>query len=933
MARQQDTDVDQAYLNVKQSEPKAKRICLVTSELAGPDYNGGIGTAVRGLALSLARNGYGIDVLYTRVDQMKPHCFRGSFHDQVEAYRKLGINLVCLAHDGVWNDWLGKSYQVMVHLTEQAYDHVFFNDMHGEGYYSLLGRATAHPALTTTTMSVVLHSSTQWIAELNQQAVTSIESVRLMEMERRCVELADAVISPSAYILGKYEGYGWTLPATRHVIQNLLPMGSERTTREVTTRRVDEIVFFGRLERRKGLFLFCDAIERIKREIGNVKITFLGKLTEEDGELTGFPLLKRAAAWPFEFKLLNDFDREQALSYLRAGHRVAVMPAPEDNSPCAIMECLYLGVPFVAASGSGGQELIDRGSWDENLFEPTVEALTAKLRSVLQHGVRTGTPARLPEQNEEAILGYLARMIRRDETLDESQGRQGVRGSVGGQSPPYHIILLATSQRNPAQDAVAIQSAISLYPASAGITVLTADRNAIVEGLSRFRERRAINVVDAREFKTFLNSLSQDPHIVGVCHVSEPITPEWLGRAELCFRTSPEIRALTGLSGVTRPAQEDLSGYFRPRRPARQARSYRIGNSPVLFPLAADTNDGFMALRSDVLGKVTGISPFDDQYDRFKGMRDWVHDVVVKLAQDGERFEVLVDPLLEASLKEEPCPIVWFGRTARSHSGSGADFGKGSERALMARLAIETQLAAQKTTNAAACLAHMSDKLGRRVDDPSLYISGERMARTLATMARAAGQVELAHDLIADHLIPSRNGDLEERPLASVVGQRSREIRLFDLVAAGACSAFNLTHDWSFKVISADREVEVHPNTYFEGRATLVFSDLDLTDIGSLRGMTRVASPFSRPVRFRIDILSKDGSSRFSLERVVRAGEVMELDEPLPPEVQTRCDVSLSTEMESPMDQTEGAWARWVDLRLTGASGPSRADSAATVSA
>lgn len=411
MARQPDADVDRAHPSMGNSRLKAKRICLVTSELAGPDYNGGIGTAVRGLALSLVHHGYSIDVLYTRVDRMKPHCFRGSFQEQVADYRRLGINLICLTHDGGWSDWLGKSYQVMVHLTEQPYDHVFFNDMHGEGYYSLLGRATAHPELERTTMSVVLHSSTQWIAELNQQAVTSIESIRLMEMERRCIELADSVISPSAYILGKYKRYGWKIPANAQVIPNLLPMEGQRTTNGVMERRVDEIVFFGRLERRKGLLLFCEAIERIKHEINDVRITFLGKLTEEEGELTGFPLLKRSAAWPFEFKLLGDFDREQALNYLRAGHRVAVMPAPEDNSPCAILECLYEGIPLVAASGSGGQELIAESSWDDNLFEPTVEALAEKLRSLVRNGARTGVPVMRPEQNEEAILGWLAQTI------------------------------------------------------------------------------------------------------------------------------------------------------------------------------------------------------------------------------------------------------------------------------------------------------------------------------------------------------------------------------------------------------------------------------------------------------------------------------------------------------------------------------------------
>jgi len=44
------------------------RVCIVTGEMAGPDYNGGIGTANRGLALALQNAGFSVDVLYTRVE-------------------------------------------------------------------------------------------------------------------------------------------------------------------------------------------------------------------------------------------------------------------------------------------------------------------------------------------------------------------------------------------------------------------------------------------------------------------------------------------------------------------------------------------------------------------------------------------------------------------------------------------------------------------------------------------------------------------------------------------------------------------------------------------------------------------------------------------------------------------------------------------------
>jgi hypothetical protein len=46
---------------------------------------------------------------------------------------------------------------------------------------------------------------------------------------------------------------------------------------------VEEIVFFGRLEKRKGLELFADALDRLtitRPEFAGIRITFLGKPTD-----------------------------------------------------------------------------------------------------------------------------------------------------------------------------------------------------------------------------------------------------------------------------------------------------------------------------------------------------------------------------------------------------------------------------------------------------------------------------------------------------------------------------------------------------------------------------------------------------------------------------------------------------------------------------
>ena len=99
-------------------------------------------------------------------------------------------------------------------------------------------------------------------------------------MERQCVALADVVLSPSQYMLRWMQSRGWTLPAVCYVQQNI-PLPELKTSGRVTIRgegeqRASELVFFGKLEERKGIGLFCDALDlRAGRNLRGFSVTFL----------------------------------------------------------------------------------------------------------------------------------------------------------------------------------------------------------------------------------------------------------------------------------------------------------------------------------------------------------------------------------------------------------------------------------------------------------------------------------------------------------------------------------------------------------------------------------------------------------------------------------------------------------------------------------
>jgi hypothetical protein len=84
-----------------------------------------------------------------------------------------------------------------------------------------------------------------------------------------------------------------------------------------------------------------------------------------------------------ELEFKPDCSSDEAQEFLLTHECVAVIPSLVDNSPCVIYESLGLGLPFIAAGTGGIPELKEETDRSRLLFEPTVSALAAKIREVL----------------------------------------------------------------------------------------------------------------------------------------------------------------------------------------------------------------------------------------------------------------------------------------------------------------------------------------------------------------------------------------------------------------------------------------------------------------------------------------------------------------------------------------------------------------------
>jgi O-antigen biosynthesis protein len=391
------------------------RICLVTSEFHGLFKNGGIGTANTGLATALAAAGHEVTVAYVDPAGWSGLAQSEPFLAQRARWRERGIlldfvprwpRLKTTVEDLCW------AVSVLEYLRARRFDVALFNECGGQGYFALLAkRAGVFPEAPR--MIVVTHGASDWARELNAQLPNSYRAAALSFFERRSVELADLVVSPSRYLIGWMRAHGWRLPAQVETLQNIVPAASPESAAPPPTK-IDEIVFFGRLESRKGVEIFCDAIAELDRagKLGETGVTFLGKFSRVGSVHSGVFLVERSKGWSVAPRFLVDLGQEEALDYLRRPGTLAVMPSLAENSPCVVVECLIAGVPFLATDGGGTAELIAASDRDLCLVAPEAKALAAKLAETLERGqARAG----LAEPQSDTRSRWLA-LVERVET-------------------------------------------------------------------------------------------------------------------------------------------------------------------------------------------------------------------------------------------------------------------------------------------------------------------------------------------------------------------------------------------------------------------------------------------------------------------------------------------------------------------------------------
>jgi GT2 family glycosyltransferase/glycosyltransferase involved in cell wall biosynthesis len=338
---------------------------LVTEELSFGKGAGGIGGAFHELALTLRHAGNHVDIIF--VPEFTETKAQKALTNYYDAH---GIEVIDPAIDSfAWSplSYDKRSYALYRYLVtiEEPYDFIHFHDYKGLGYFVLAGK-TQGLGFANTRLIVQVHGPSRWALQANDHPFQHYEQLKIDYMERESIARADILISPSHYMLRWLKENKWKTPPDERVlvIQNICTHLAEMLGPIPTQKHPlpsDEIIFFGRHEERKGIELFCDALDLVRHLLfeDDVTVTFLGGFGVINGEASALYLARRARDWRFRIQLLPDYERTAAVRHLISNDRsVVVVPSHIENSPYSVLEAAISGKAVICSDTGGTSELL-----------------------------------------------------------------------------------------------------------------------------------------------------------------------------------------------------------------------------------------------------------------------------------------------------------------------------------------------------------------------------------------------------------------------------------------------------------------------------------------------------------------------------------------------------------------------------------------------
>ena len=370
------------------------RICVVSPEFIGPFPNGGVGTACYWEAVTLGHAGYDVTVLYTGPTEHETPEYWERFFTGTAPFRYEDLACRTSADDVTRLSQYEHSCAeertaqlALAWLRRRQFDLVLFQDFLGHGARALQARRSG-VALSGTRAATTMHSCRQWIYEGMNRLPGGPKDLAVDFLEKESARLADRVVAPSRH-MAAWAASRWRLAADATVIPYCYDPALAQPPSIVShAGPFRHLVFFGRLETRKGLHLFCRAlVNGPELQQHAERVTFLGKPSTVEGRPSEEFIAAHMAKIPgVQWNIIGDAGSFEAQAWLtRQKNMLVVAPSLVDNLPYAVIELHTRRIPCVSTNIGGIPETVGEAN-QHLLARPTESSLEAVIGRVCQDG-------------------------------------------------------------------------------------------------------------------------------------------------------------------------------------------------------------------------------------------------------------------------------------------------------------------------------------------------------------------------------------------------------------------------------------------------------------------------------------------------------------------------------------------------------------------
>jgi GT2 family glycosyltransferase/glycosyltransferase involved in cell wall biosynthesis len=368
------------------------RVTIVSSELPGVGYSGGIGMFVENWGRLLLDRRDRVCVLLAGLDGEHPN-IDGS------CLARAGAEISVLPHTEdvapVWGpplDFMRLSESIAAHLPEDS-DIVYFQDWMAQGMHTVRRRRLlGSPACPVV---LVLHGGSEWM-RYGMQAYPAdfTRDTVLAYAERYTAEHADFAVSPSSAQLHWRAERGWRLPNHERTLALGYPVATppldEPRTHSRTFRR---LLYFGQLATSSGIEVFVEALNMLARDNALKGIEEVVLLGGDGKNRIGDPatIAGTVGALGVPCRVVTDLDAHDAREFVAACRSDSLVVVPslvESLSYSVIHASLIPGLNLIAADVGGISEVLgEQGA--SQIFEPHPAPLASKLQGFLATGPRS----------------------------------------------------------------------------------------------------------------------------------------------------------------------------------------------------------------------------------------------------------------------------------------------------------------------------------------------------------------------------------------------------------------------------------------------------------------------------------------------------------------------------------------------------------------